>query len=56
MQNKTAAAIQAEIDFMRRMYAARMNENQPRRDRMIGYCLLAVALGVPVIAALIIIL
>ena len=33
---KTTEEIQREIDFMRAMYAQRMNENQPRRERMLG--------------------
>ena len=41
-QNKTARQIHAEIDLMRLAYAYRMNVNQPRRDRMVGWCLLAI--------------
>lgn len=53
-QNKTARQIQAEIDLMRLAYAYRMNQNQPRRDRMVGWCLLAImaAISTTVILAM----
>ena len=53
-QNKTARQIQAEIDLMRLAYAYRMNVNQPRRDRMVGWCLLAImaAISATVILAM----
>lgn len=55
-QNKTAAEIQADIDLMRLAYASRMNQNQPRRDRMVGWSLLIVGVFFPIIAVLVFIL
>ena len=52
-QNKTAAEIQADIDLMRLAYASRMNQNQPRRDRMVGWSLLIVGVFFPIIAVLV---
>lgn len=51
-QNKSARQIQAEIDLMRLAYIDRMLADQPRRDAMIGWCLVSIALVVPAIAAL----
>ncbi len=51
MQNETALRTQAEIDSIRLNYEARMNLNQYRRDRMIGWALIAVIVLVPAIAA-----
>ena len=53
-QNKTARQIQEEIDLMRLAYADRMNENQPRRDRMVGWSLIAImaAISATVILAM----
>ena len=53
-QNKSARQIQRDIDLMRLDYADRMNENQPRRDRMVGWCLLAImaAISATVILAM----
>jgi hypothetical protein len=56
MQNKTANAIQSELEFMRRMYAERRSLNHPRHEALVGWSLLTVALAVPAIAALIVIL
>ena len=56
MQNKTATAIQAELEFMRAMYAQRRSVNHRRHEALVGYSLLTVALAVPAIAALIVIL
>lgn len=36
MKHQMKSAAQQEIDLMRLQYALRMNENQPRRDRMMG--------------------
>ena len=51
MQNQQARHIQSDIDSIRLAYEARMNLNQYRRVRMVGWSLLTVALGVPAIAA-----
>jgi len=51
MQNKSAAQIQAELDFMRSMYASRRSLNRPRHEALIGWSLVTVALAVPAIAA-----
>jgi hypothetical protein len=51
MQNQHARHIQSDLDTIRLNYEARMALNQYRRDRMIGWSLVTVALGVPVIAA-----
>jgi hypothetical protein len=51
MQNQQARHIQSDIETIRLNYEARMNLNQYRRDRLVGWSLLTVALGVPVIAA-----
>lgn len=50
-RNKSTAEIQADIQLMRLAYAERRSLNHHRHEAMIGYGLLAVALGVPVIAA-----
>ena len=38
---------------MRLAYASRMNQNQPRRDRMVGWSLLIVGVFFPIIALLV---
>ena len=53
---KSADQIQAEIDLIRLAYTERMIINQPRRDRMVGWCLLLIALVVPSLAALVILI
>lgn len=55
-QNRTARQIQRDIDLMRLAYADRMNQNQHRRDSLIGWCLLAIGLALPVITALLLLL
>lgn len=55
MKPQMKSAAQQEIDYMRLQYALRMNQNQPRRDRMmgvililcgvIGVCLLVIAIN-----------
>jgi hypothetical protein len=50
--HRPAAEIQREIDLMRSMYATRRSLNQPRRDAMVGWCLVGLALAVPAIAAI----
>jgi hypothetical protein len=52
MQNKTTAQLQAELDFMRAMYAQRRSLNHRRHEAMIGWSLVAVALGLPILAAI----
>lgn len=56
MQNKTAQAIQSDIDSIRARHEAEMNLNQYRRDRMVGWSLIGLIVTVPAIAALIILL
>jgi hypothetical protein len=56
MQNKTACQIQDDLDTIRLNYQARMNLNQYRRDRLVGWSLLTVALAVPSIAAALVII
>jgi sulfate adenylyltransferase subunit 1 (EFTu-like GTPase family) len=51
MQNQQARHIQSDIETIRLNYQARMNLNQYRRDRMVGWSLVIVALAVPGIAA-----
>ena len=53
-ENKSRAEIQREIDFMRAMYAQRRCMNARRQEAMVGWCLVAVCLAVPVVAALVI--
>ena len=55
-QNRQAKDIQREIDLMRAMYAERRNANCTSRDAMVGYSLLTIALGVPVLVAIAILL
>ena len=56
MQNKTAVAIQSELEFMRRMYAQRRSLNHRRHQAFVGYSLLTVALGFPILVAIAILL
>jgi hypothetical protein len=50
-QNRTAAAIQSEIEFMRAMYCQRRCLNRRRHEAMVGWSLITVAVAVPAIAA-----
>lgn len=54
MQNQEARHIQSDLENIRLAYEARMNLNQYRRDRMIGWSLLAVLVAVPALAAILI--
>lgn len=56
MQNQQARHIQSDIETIRLNYEARMNLNQYRRNRMIGWSLVLVATVVPAIAALVVLL
>ena len=47
---KTAADIQAEIELMRRMYEARLDEAE-RQEQLVGRMLITIIIGVPIIAA-----
>lgn len=49
-QNRTAQQIQNEIKFMRLMYSRRQADNE-RQARLVGWCLILVAIAVPAIAA-----
>jgi hypothetical protein len=51
MQNQQARYIQSDIDTIRLNYEARMNLNQYRRVRMVGWSLVIVAIGVPAIVS-----
>jgi hypothetical protein len=53
---KTAAQIQADIDLMGAMYAERRSLNHRRHEAMIGWSLVAVAIGFPIVAAVAILL
>lgn len=53
-EHKRTELIQQEIDLMRAMYQRQL-DNQDRRDAMIGYSLLTIALALPVIVAAIVI-
>ena len=52
-QNRHASAIQADIEFMRAMYAQRRNLNTPRHQSLVGWSLVTVMAAAPVIAAII---
>ena len=54
-QNKTAAEIQREINLMRLALAVLIG-NQNHRDRMVGWCLIAIGLSLPAITALLLLL
>lgn len=56
MQNQQARHIQSDLDSIRLNYEARMNLNQYRRDRMVGWSLIGLIVVVPAIAALVIII
>ena len=51
-QNKSARDTQRELDFMRAMYAERRNANCRRHEAMVGWSLVAVAIGFPVLVAI----
>ena len=44
-----AADIQRDLDFMRQMYAERRSLNHHRHEAFIGYSLLTVAIGFPIL-------
>jgi hypothetical protein len=50
--HKSAADIQRDIDLMRVMYAERRSMNRIRQETMIGWSLVAVAVGLPIIIAI----
>ena len=56
MQNKSAKDIQSELEFMRAMYATRRNLNRRKHEEMVGWSLVIIALGVPILAAIVILL
>jgi hypothetical protein len=49
---KTAADLQRDIDLMRAMYAERRTLNTPRNTEMIGWSLVAIGVGLPVLVAI----
>ena len=52
---KTAADIQRDINLMRLAHAYRRNQNQPRRDSMLGWSLAIVGILFPIICILVLI-
>ncbi len=50
--HKSASDIQRDIDLMRAMYAERRSLNHIRHETMIGWSLVAVAVGIPVLIAI----
>jgi hypothetical protein len=48
---KSASQIQQEIDLMRAMYAERRSLNHRRHEAMVGWSLVIIAIGVPIVAA-----
>jgi len=55
-QNKSARDTQRELDFMRAMYAERRNLNSRRHTEFVGWSLIIVAVGFPILVAIAILL
>lgn len=51
-EHKSADIIQQEINLMRAMYAARRNANHHKHSEMIGWSLVAVGVGLPILVAI----
>jgi len=51
-QNKSAQDIQRDLDLMRAMYALRRNLNAQKHSEMVGWSLVAIAVGVPLLVAI----
>lgn len=51
-QRKSTADIQSDINLMRAIYATRRNENHRRHSEMVGWSLVIVAVGFPVLCAI----
>lgn len=49
---KSTADIQRDIDLMRVMYAQRRNLNSQRYSEMVGWSLVIVGIGLPIIIAI----
>jgi hypothetical protein len=50
--HKSAADIQQEINLMRAMYAERRSLNHARHEAMVGWSLVAVGVGLPILIAI----
>jgi hypothetical protein len=54
--DRKTADIQRDIDLMRAMYAERRNINTPRNTEMIGWSLVAIGVGLPVLVVIAVLL